>query len=253
MVDAGAAGWNGYRYWMAFTPYPGSNDDYENPSIVASADKETWVVPEGLTNPVVAFPGGESFNADPDLVLVDGTMYLFYIEVIDGDDVEVYYKTSADGVTWSAATHIDLGGAFPTKFKSPAFVHMADDTWVMYYADSRLYRTTATTLAGPWSNPVQVLNNIGVLSHVDVIGDGTTHYAILMNTTYTLQFAASFNNGITWWVKADDILSWSAEGGWDDWGFYRSTIQRTATGFDLWYTGKASVDDWRFGYTTITL
>src|SRR5699024_8293928 len=42
--------WNGYRFWMAFTPYP--NTQHENPSIVASGDGVNWVVPSGLTNPI---------------------------------------------------------------------------------------------------------------------------------------------------------------------------------------------------------
>ncbi len=51
-----AGGWNGYPYWMAMTPYPST--DRENPSIVASADGNTWVVPAGLTNRVVPLPAG---------------------------------------------------------------------------------------------------------------------------------------------------------------------------------------------------
>jgi len=32
------SGWHGYKYWLAMTPYPNSNDDYENPSILVSND-----------------------------------------------------------------------------------------------------------------------------------------------------------------------------------------------------------------------
>ena len=49
-----ANGWNGYRYWMAVTPYPGGNAAYENPSIVVSNDNVNWIVPPGLSNPIVA-------------------------------------------------------------------------------------------------------------------------------------------------------------------------------------------------------
>ena len=58
--------WNGYQYWLAITPYPKGNDDYENPSIYASNDGISWVVPAGLTNPIEPFPGGiNNYNADP--------------------------------------------------------------------------------------------------------------------------------------------------------------------------------------------
>ena len=44
--------WNGHQYWMAITPYPSGNDDFENPCIYASNDGIVWVVPNGLTNPI---------------------------------------------------------------------------------------------------------------------------------------------------------------------------------------------------------
>src|SRR5699024_11874226 len=42
--------WNGYRYWMSYTPYPWTNDFYENPSIAVSDDGVRWETPEGLKN-----------------------------------------------------------------------------------------------------------------------------------------------------------------------------------------------------------
>jgi hypothetical protein len=235
---------------MGFTPYPNTNNDYENPSVVASNDKETWVVPDGLTNPVVPFPGGSDFNNDVDMVLDGGTMYLFWqLSTNNSSDTEIYYKTSVDGVTWSESTHIELPG-FPVEFKSPAFIKETNG-WMLFYANGALYRTTCATLNGTWSAP-QLAYNQGTLSHVDVTKSGGVYYALLMQNDYTLRFAASWNGGLTWYVKSTDILTKGAAGHWTDNGFYRSTIQRTATGFDLWYTGIGSITSWQFGYTTIT-
>ena len=44
--------WNGYRFWMAMTPYPFNYDGLEDPSVLASNDTKTWVVPDGLTQPL---------------------------------------------------------------------------------------------------------------------------------------------------------------------------------------------------------
>ncbi|OQY38473.1 MAG: hypothetical protein B6226_03600, partial [Candidatus Cloacimonetes bacterium 4572_65] len=33
-----AEAWNGYHYWMVFTPFPDAQAEYENPSIVCSQD-----------------------------------------------------------------------------------------------------------------------------------------------------------------------------------------------------------------------
>lgn len=51
--------WNGYKYWMAETPYSPKCQPYrdrnECPSIHVSQDGVNWLVPDGLTNPIVNF------------------------------------------------------------------------------------------------------------------------------------------------------------------------------------------------------
>lgn len=106
--------WHGYRYWMAFTPYPGNNpmrERFENPSIVASHDADNWVVPGGVENPIIPAPGfwelvksltpptplryvlryargtlrRWGYNADPTLYLSRaGTMYMAYTRSLGG-------------------------------------------------------------------------------------------------------------------------------------------------------------------------
>jgi hypothetical protein len=120
--------WHNYRYWMAFTPYPGNNSDrfrLENPSFVASNDGLSWMVPDGVTNPVIPPPGVAdlrrsltldiplrlifwyvrgtikriSFNADPALFLdSNGTMLMAYVHTIKGGGHdEVVVASSSDG------------------------------------------------------------------------------------------------------------------------------------------------------------
>ena len=50
--EYGIDAWSGYRYWMVLTPYPQSQDKFENPSLYASHDGLTWVVPHPITNPL---------------------------------------------------------------------------------------------------------------------------------------------------------------------------------------------------------
>ena len=79
MYDAGQGNaWNGYRYWMAMTPYPNAQNAYENPSIVVSDDGETWIEPPGISNPIVPYPGAGYYNSDPCLVKAGNLLYLFY-------------------------------------------------------------------------------------------------------------------------------------------------------------------------------
>lgn len=76
--------WNGYTYWMAMTPYPYNDGSYENPSIVVSNDGENWIVPSGLTNPLVGTPN-PGHNCDADLVYVPefNELRIYYVEADD--------------------------------------------------------------------------------------------------------------------------------------------------------------------------
>src|SRR5690606_27001274 len=60
-----SSGWNGYKYWMAYTPYVTNKE--ENPSIAVSNNMIDWTVPTGLTNPLDPTPEN-GFNADTHLV-----------------------------------------------------------------------------------------------------------------------------------------------------------------------------------------
>src|SRR5436190_6416072 len=76
--------WHGWEYWMAFTPYPNGNEAAENPSILASHDGLNWLVPDGLTNPLVPpILVGKAFNSDPDLLYspLSNRLVLLYREV----------------------------------------------------------------------------------------------------------------------------------------------------------------------------
>lgn len=108
-----ANGWHGYRYWMSMTPYPYTDDDYENPSIVVSNDGTNWTVPAGLKNPVSGVPEDVKIGghySDPHLVMNGNTMELWYRynpgnpktkAVVNS--INIYYKkTSTDGIHWSA-------------------------------------------------------------------------------------------------------------------------------------------------------
>lgn len=124
--------WNGWRYWIAYTPYPTADSQYENPCIAVSQDGETWTTPSGLTNPLISKPTG-GYNADTHLVLSpDGrTMYLAYRERLAGATNKVNVIESADGVTWSSPRTI-LTGAYGTKdYASPSiFFDQINGRWV---------------------------------------------------------------------------------------------------------------------------
>ena len=106
------SGWNGYKYWMSFTPYPDGVANYENPSMVVSNDLIHWKVPGSLKNPVSGIPTDVNYGghySDSHIVVHGKLMELWY-RYDKGNkkthhtdySVDYYYRrTSSDGVHWS--------------------------------------------------------------------------------------------------------------------------------------------------------
>lgn len=186
-------GWNGYRYWMSMTPYPATNDDYENPSIVTSNDLKTWVVPRGLKNPITGVPKDVSYGghfSDSQIVMNGRTMELWYRANIGNRRtlqpdyrVDYYYRiTSTDGIHWSAPSMMQ---AHRNSILSLAVLYDPGKYRFWYtngfhrlmYAESEMgYRWTNTQRCNiplptgyvPW--------------HQDVVYNGGTYY--LLQTGY---------------------------------------------------------------------
>lgn len=130
-------GWNGYDYWMAITPLDDSgNSAEENPCIFASHDGDTWVVPPGGSNPIDAYPGGTTYNADTELLIVDDVMYCFYTENNSSSNFyRVNYRTSSDGVNWTAEV-VSMQTTLSVENRLSPCVRVLDGTWHLWALDS---------------------------------------------------------------------------------------------------------------------
>jgi len=159
-------GWNGYKYWMAHTPYPAGNDEHEDPNVCASNDGVTWVVPAGLVNPIDDQNSQPAFNSDVDLRLVNNTLYLFwrtYDTGAVGAEEKLYYSTSTNGTTWATKTLVYTANQASLRMVSPTFI-WEGDRWTMYAVDivpspNRVVKLTtsgASPAQGQWSAPVTV-------------------------------------------------------------------------------------------------
>ncbi|MEO5800899.1 MAG: hypothetical protein ABIZ70_12280 [Gemmatimonadales bacterium] len=93
--------WHGWEYWMAYTPYPGSSEEMENPSLAVSHDGVKWEMPAGFPNPVVAKPTS-GYNSDPDLTYDASAdrLVMIYREVSDGQNI-IKAISSGDGRRWT--------------------------------------------------------------------------------------------------------------------------------------------------------
>jgi len=145
-------GWNGYKYWMAITPFAGSNNRLENPCIYQSTDGVSWVEPPGVINPIVP-PVESGYNADANIIIgQDGYMYCYWKESLSG--VRIFCIRSLDGVNWiDKTTILESGGAVGNVF-CPAVTYDGNQ-WVMFVCNNITSPTTLDRYVsqdplGPW-------------------------------------------------------------------------------------------------------
>ena len=250
-----ASGWNGYKYWMANTPFPGGNVAYENPCMLVSNDGNTWIAPPGLTNPITPTPGGGHYNDTEIVMSVDGlTMFLYY--GFAGGGGVIYVKSSTNGTTWSAASAVLSGGS--TDFLSPAVLY--DGTqFVMYYINSTptpavLNRRTCATPDGTWSAaancPVTGIPSDNQIWHLSVVKRGEVYHGFFTMelATHPLYFGHSVD-GINWTLDSEPLLDAGASGSWDDGFLYRASGVPIGVGYDLFYSANSDPSSWVVGGT----
>lgn len=162
VIDMGIP-WNGYRWWMANTPYEGDfGNAMENPCIWGSNDRVTWHVPNGLVNPIDPWPGEGTdnhnwYNSDTELVWdpVERQMVCFWRETLVGSGVTKWWAAiSTSGHSWEHLPEPVL--SIPPSADVSAAVDRDPTTgeWRMFtFRDGCAVRTAPTPL-GPWSNPV---------------------------------------------------------------------------------------------------
>lgn len=265
VVDMGEP-WNGYRYWLADTPFPAQNDDYENPSIFASHDGLTWVVPDGLTNPIDPWPGGPGYNSDTELVYDPeaGRMICFWRDWNGAGTLIFCCSESTDGISWTPQQNLvtlpysppNVAGAF-----SPAVWRNGPGDWFAWFIGENNYwqLRTATDPTGEWSAPTNLTFNgtpTGGLPgtwHGDVVKDSSGIYRAISSAPKfdpNAIYLASSLDGIAWsgWT----ILMSSRNGEWDEW-LYRASIVPYQTVMRCWYSAFGPDNQPRIGHTILPI
>jgi hypothetical protein len=256
-------GWNGYRYWMAFTPFP--DGKRENPSIVVSQDGVRWRVPDGARNPVVSAEevrrAGFSCNSDPELVLTaDGQMLLYYRPFSRRNEA-IFCKCSRDGVTWSSGRMVlsNQAARYPAGLLSPAVEVEADGVLTMWTVNGltlgRRVVQRRTSLDGlRWSPPDRCQIPAGVNPwHIDVAPGGGRYHMLVSDRSRLFYWTSA--DGRTWTGSRTRAVGRSGTAH-DARGHYRSTFVATQSvppRWDVWITGMDGsgrnlfFDVWRIG------
>lgn len=252
--------WNGYKYWMAYTPYPKGDDSKENPHIMVSNDLENWVEPEGFKNPLEPVPAdymrGKRYNSDTELVYNTDTEQLEcwwrFVDNIN-NDVIIYRKTTKDGVNWSEKQVVLKEARNKYDYVSPALIY-EDNKYKMWFVDSpySVYYIESSDLI-TWSErqKIEVEYEDSRLRswHLDVVHENGV-YEMVMNAflygknrrTMDLYYLNSTDN--TNWSKAITMLKpTKGTKNWDNQGLYRASLMYDNNTCYLFYSAISSQDD----------
>ena len=263
LIDFGASKWNGYRYWMAFTPYPGT--DNENPCIACSNDNVNWVMPNGLTNPLVPTPE-QGYNSDTEMIYIPETnsLRIYYRQYGFDDNVQIFCIESTDGTTWSEPTLVIDDVSLKL---SPSIIRVSSDLYKMWYVVDAQYFGYRTSSDGiTWSSETlqsQPWQNVSVW-HIGVYLDSNGVYHLLGSAYPTTK-----NDGVQYrpiyYAYSLDGNSWVANetpqlipSGWASGYLYRpSFIIDETKGVNsnglpyvrLWFSAATASGQWHIGYT----
>ena len=256
--------WNGFTYWMAATPYTAGDSQWENPSIYCSNDGTNWQVPAGVTNPLVACPGGGAYNSDVDLFFgSDGTtLNIIFRQYPPTEMIKII--SSTDGVHWTDPQTIINNDPTVRRLMSPAIV-WDGKLWNIFAVDilrspNVLVKTTADSLNGTWSTPVDCIIPMPAgreVWHLDVCIWGNEFHALVNDTALDvsgggghLYFCKSTDGGLTWTTGINPIIRGRGDGYWDKL-LYRSTmvpsVSEKGSGYDIWYASRTPL--WLIGRT----
>lgn len=260
--------WNGWKYWMAYTPYPKSNDDYENPCISVSQNGLDWVTPIGLTNPL-AVPTEEALTrkahySDTHLVYRSDLNRLEcwyrYNDKIDEKAHEfIYRRTSTDGINWTEQETLIDNIEYPTQsYYSPTVLY-EDGKYRMYYVNGWskvVYKESTDGLT--WGDEVTCTCSLGGRRpwHLDII-----HTDLGYEMVVTAYFKDDFSLNIQtlWYALSTDginfgtatkILESSKKDGWDNQQIYRSSLLKIDSKYYLYYAGMNKDLRWHIGLAT---
>ena len=248
--------WNGYLYWMVGTPYPASAEAYENPSIIASNDGETWVVPDGLTNPLDT-PPVDGHLADTNIVYDPDAdeLRVYYLRMDDGANLQTLMLVrSSDGVTWSEPEALNVTCPLDGDVElSPAVVRRSATEWHYWAYNYRHARATwhvvhrTSTDGLTWGESADCTLSSGpspLQLEVRWI-ESLNCYLMMVSPNLWLQTST---DGVTWSWPSTSAVMYGRAGEWDAM-IYKATVVAEGDLLRFWYTGYNGYA-WHTGYTS---
>ena len=254
--------WNGYKYWMAYTPYPEANGEEENPCIAVSNDLYKWETPVGMVNPIADNEEtGCAELKDSHILYRDdlNRIEVWYLgrvsKNIGGDDTSLtlFRKYSYDGITWSNYEIMDY-----VSYLSPT-VFWDGEKYKMWSIGFDTYDTTGTFVyqesknGTEWSTPQKCsvdekYENIDIWHGAVFYDKATSKYMLvyLPNTSNTVIKFCSSDNGINY-SNSKTVISVTENSPWE--GLYRPAIIVEDNIYHLFYGVTTADNKWHISYS----
>lgn len=286
--EYGVEVWSGYRYWMVLTPYPFSQDQYENPSLYASHDGFTWVVPENISNPLITASkiGDRGFLFDPDMIYnPDSDQLWIYYRFASADMLKMQLiRINPDLTMTKPVTIIEQSPWSQKDNRTRSFCIYREslDRWHMWggggkekapYNTYYLFSNDGIS----WKEPQQVLNQEG-LDPFQSIGLSNWHMSgkpnrkerrveFLVYTTVNnplrrhlitshnpiVYAECSIDSPFLFRTPVPSPVLLPSNSGWDSGRLYRCSFQildeRTTYLYRIWYSAQGSDGQWHIGHT----
>ena len=239
--------WNGYKYWVAYTPYPYGNAAKENPFIMVSNDLVNWKTMNNFENPLDEPEDKDAskvYNSDTHLVYIEekNTLECYWRYVNDKTHkVIIYKRTTKDGVNWSEKEIVLENDRTKTDYLSPAIMYK-DKKYLVWYVDRDLkikYQEYDTT-EDQWSEKKEIKIDFASINlkpwHLDVIETDKGYEAIIVafskwenRAAMSLYYSKSTDNDT--WTKPKEILKPNNSS-----GIYRSSILYINNTYYIFYS-----------------
>lgn len=217
-------GFRGYRYILGITGYYNTNENEENPFVFGSNDLVTFELLDGFQQPLADRPDVPSghnsdifFTYDPRT----GELICCWRQSIRNSPPEdvtkdaIWCRKTLDGYSWTEPELVvpPVRRGDDIMLSPSILFDPATFTWHMYEVKTRyIQHRTATSLHGPWTEPVRIPVPAGVTPwHLDVRWCGDKQVLLIHDNGNgtgpdNLYFGVSEGDFLTWHIGTTPVV-----------------------------------------------
>ncbi len=257
-------GRNGIYFYLVMTPYPWSNNRYENPSLLFSRNGVNFYEPVTGLNPLVPQPTYDH-NNDPDLIFnpLTEAFNIFYLETMRPDSQNTVLLTSPDGIKWrkKTAVHYDLKAGDPFIL-SPAVIFVDSCFYMFYVKAQSTTQTEINYITSPdgekWEKDSvnRVSTNFSAQFapwHLDVFRDENYFYMLCCGPYKDLNLYLGQSTDLQNWKFLEEPIIRRSKNFYDSERIYRSSGIVQDNLLVVYFSLRTNLGQWRIGLKKFSL